>query len=424
MTAVRVRVILGAAVFAYFVSVIQRSTMGVASLSATVRFDTSAAALSSLAAAQLAVYAFMQIPAGIALDRFGARKLIIFGSILTGVGNLLVAFAEFLPMAVLGRMVVGFGDAFVFISMIRLIDGWVVGPKATRYTQLFANLGQLGQLVSAIPFAYLLGFAGWTFSFVLASTLAIIAAAIGVALLRDQPTSLGKFVVLKSMGLQLRENLNDPFTRKAFWVHFTMQSSGSVFILLWGYTFLVEGEKLDRTSASVLLSSFVFIGFIVGPVLSRLCISFPEKRYRLITSVFLLITAAWGIVILTPGVNPTWQLIFLVLAIGAGGPASMIAFDYSRNAIPKYRLGSSNGIINSGGFVATFITMFLIGVALDLIKALGLLGRVSLYSLEAFKLAFPIQIVVMVVGLGMFYREKRKTHQIDTEKLVVLKQIP
>lgn len=415
MTAVRVRVILGAAVFAYFVSVIQRSSMGVASLSATLRFDTSAAALSSLAAAQLAVYAFMQIPAGIALDRFGARKLIVFGSISTGVGNLLVAFAEFLPMAVLGRMIVGFGDAFVFISMIRLIDGWVVGRKATRYTQLFANVGQLGQLVSAVPFAYLLGFVGWTFSFGLASSLALIAAAIGVAFLRDQPTGQGKFLELRSVGLQLRENLSDPFTRKAFWVHFTMQSSGSVFILLWGYTFLVEAEKLDRTSASVLLSSFVFIGFLVGPVLSRLSISFPDKRNRVITSVFILITAAWLVVILTPGINPTWQLIFLVLAIGTGGPASMIAFDYSRKAIPKYRLGSSNGIINSGGFVATFITMFLIGVALDLIKALGLLGKVSLYSLEAFKLAFPIQIVVMVLGLAMFYRERRKSQQIHSE---------
>jgi uncharacterized membrane protein len=44
-----------------------------------------------------------------------------------------------------------------------------------------------------------------------------------------------------------------------------------------------------------------------------------------------------------------------------------------------------------------------------------LLGKVSLYSLEAFKLAFPIQLVVMTVGLAMFYRERRKTQQIDTE---------
>lgn len=424
MAAVRVRVILGIAVFAYFVSVIQRSTMGVATLSATVRFETGAAALSSLAAAQLAVYAFMQIPAGIALDKYGPRKLIIFGSVLTGVGNLLVAFAEHLPLAVVGRMVVGFGDAFVFISMIRLIDDWVVGPKATRYTQVFANLGQLGQLVSAIPFAYLLGVAGWTFSFGLASSLAMIAAAIGVAFLRDQQRSRGGSVGLRDTAMQLRENLSDPFTRKAFWVHFTMQTSGSVFILLWGYTFLVEGEKLDRTSASILLSSFVFIGFFVGPVLSHLCIVFPERRNTVITSVFCLITAAWGIVILTPGPNPTWQLIFLVLAIGAGGPASMIAFDYSRNAIPKYRLGSSNGIINSGGFVATFLTMFLVGVALDFIRKYGLLGNVSLYSLEAFKLAFPIQIAVMSFGLAMFYRERKKTRKLDTGKLVDSKPIP
>lgn len=424
MIAVRVRVILGAAVFAYFVSVIQRSTMGVATLSATIRFDTGAAALSSLAAAQLAVYAFMQIPAGIALDRFGARKLIIFGSVLTGVGNLLVAVAEQLPLAVLGRMIVGFGDAFVFISMIRLIDSWVVGGKATRYTQLFANLGQLGQLVSAIPFAHLLGFAGWTFSFGLAASLALVAAAVGLAFLRDEAAPRREVQGFRRAVLQFRENIRDPFTRKAFWVHFTMQSSGSVFILLWGYTFLVEGERVDKTIASLLISSFVFIGFIVGPILSRLCVTYPPRRNRIITAVFTLITGAWGLVILTPGPNPTWQLIFLVLSIGVGGPASMIAFDYSRSSIPKYRLGSSNGIINSGGFVGTFTTMFLIGVALDYVKDSRILGAGALYSLEAFKLAFGIQVVVLTVGLAMFYRERRQTQQIDTEQLVVLEQIP
>lgn len=398
--------------------------MGVATLSATIRFDTGAAALSSLAAAQLAVYAFMQIPAGVALDRFGARKLIIFGSVLTGVGNLLVAVAEQLPLAVLGRMIVGFGDAFVFISMIRLIDTWVVGGKATRYTQLFANLGQLGQLVSAIPFAHLLGFAGWTFSFSLAASLALVAAALGVAFLRDDAGPRTGVPGFRSAVLQVRENIRDPYTRKAFWVHLTMQSSGSVFILLWGYTFLVDGEGLDRTSASLLISSFVFIGFLVGPILSRFCVTYPLRRNRIITAVFMLITATWGLVILTPGPNPTWQLVLLVLSIGIGGPASMIAFDYSRSSIPKYRLGSSNGIINSGGFVGTFSTMFLIGVALDYVKESRILGDAGLYSLEAFKIAFCIQLGVMTVGLTMFYRERRKTQKIDTEQLVVLKQIP
>ena len=404
--------ILGAAVFAYFVTVVERSSMGIASLAAASRFETGAAALSTLAAAQLAVYAAMQIPAGMALDRFGARALIVFGSIATGLGNFIVAFAPEIPLAVTGRMIVGFGDAFVFISMIRLINGWVVGSKATRYTQLFANLGQLGQVFSAIPFAFLLEVAGWTPAFSLASALAFIAAAIAMAAIRDEPQGTQPSGSWSQVLRQFRENISDPYTRKAFWVHFTLQSSGSVFILLWGYTFLVEAESLSKAFASLLLSSFVLVGFVVGPAISFVCVRFPNNRNRLVAFVFTLIASAWILVSLTPGVNPTWQIVFLVLSVGIGGPASMAAFDYSRTSIPKHRQGSSNGIINSGGFVATFISMYLIGVALDAIDVAGLVPEGKLYSLEAFKLAFPIQLLIMTIGLVMFYRERTLTQRI------------
>jgi MFS family permease len=403
----RVGLILGSAVFAYFVSVIERSSMGVASLAAATRFDTGAAALSSLAAAQLAIYAAMQIPAGMALDRFGARKLIVFGSLLTGIGNLIVALSEQLPLAVFGRMIVGFGDAFVFISMIRLINGWVSGPRATRFTQFFANLGQLGQIFSAIPFAYLLGTAGWAPAFGIAASLAFVAAAMALLAIRDEPAAIRTSGSIVGALRQFHENIADPHTRKAFWVHFTLQSSGSVFILLWGYSFLVQAERVAKELASVLLSSFVLVGFVVGPILSLLCIRFPARRNRLVTAVFGVIASAWLLVLLTPGRNPLWQIVFLVLAVGIGGPASMAAFDYSRTSIPKDRLGSSNGIINSGGFVSTFVCMFLIGAVLDLVKVSGLLGSTDLYSLEAFKLAFPVQLVVMSFGILMFYRERR-----------------
>ena len=401
--------ILGTAVFAYFVTIVERSSMGVASLAATQRFDIGATALSTLAVAQLAIYAAMQIPAGLILDRLGARKLIIFGSLLTGVGNLLVATTSTFSLAIVGRMIVGFGDSFIFISMIRLINGWVQGPRATRYTQLFANFGQLGQIASAFPFAYLLGVAGWSPAFAAISALALIAATCSTLFLKDEPRNDG--LPLKSLRLvtQFKENLRDPFTRKAFWVHFTMQSSGSVFILLWGYPFMVQGEGITKATASLLLSSFVIIGFLVGPLLSHVCVAYPERRNRLVTVMYALILAAWLLVLLTPGQNPLWQIILLVLIIGSGGPASMVAFDYSRTSIPKHRLGSSNGVINSGGFVATFVCMFLVGAVLDIVKANHIVASAELYSLDAFKLAMPVQLVVLSIGLAMFYRERRKT---------------
>jgi MFS family permease len=328
---------------------------------------------------------------------------------MTGLGNLIVAISPVFALAIAGRMVVGFGDAFVFVSMIRLINGWLPGPRATRFTQLFANLGQLGQIASAIPFAYILGVSGWTVAFSIASSLAFLAACLGFLFLSNEPETnesdkAGQLGALQ----QFKVNITDPITQKAFWVHFTMQSSGSMFILLWGYPFMIQGEGLLRPVASSLLASFVFIGFFVGPVFSHLCIKWPQRRHVIVTVLYSLMAGAWLLIFLTPGQNPLWQIVFLVLAIGVGGPASVIAFDYSLVGIPMHRLGSSNGIINSGGFVATFTSMFLVGIALDAIHALSLVGDEPLYSLAGFKLAFPCVLLVITFGLFMFYRARSR----------------
>ncbi len=102
----------------------QRSSLGVATLIASERFDTNAQQLATLAVFQLIVYAGMQIPVGILLDRFGAKILLTVGALIMAVGQIVLAFAPVLSFAVVGRMLVGMGDSFTFISMIAMINGW------------------------------------------------------------------------------------------------------------------------------------------------------------------------------------------------------------------------------------------------------------------------------------------------------------
>ena len=59
-------------VTAYVVAVLQRTSLGVSGLDATRRFDASASALASFAVLQLLVYAALQVPVGLLLDRFGS----------------------------------------------------------------------------------------------------------------------------------------------------------------------------------------------------------------------------------------------------------------------------------------------------------------------------------------------------------------
>ncbi|MDN5756529.1 MAG: MFS transporter, partial [Micrococcaceae bacterium] len=169
------------------VAVTQRTSFGVAGLEATTRFDASASILGMFSVVQLVVYAGLQIPVGMLIDKFGSRRLIIFGAVLMGVGQMLLALATSVPAGLVGRFFVGAGDAMTFVSVIRLISAWFPGYRVPMLTQFTGMVGQLGQLLSLVPFVALLHWAGWTTSFLSLAALCVLAFVLSLAVVRDQP---------------------------------------------------------------------------------------------------------------------------------------------------------------------------------------------------------------------------------------------
>ncbi len=144
---------------AYIVAVLDRTTLGVSGLDAADRFSASPSLLSTFVVLQVIVYAGAQVPAGLLLDRFGSKALILAGAALMASGQLVLAFTESMPTAVAARAVVGLGDALTFISVLRLVPHWFTPRQVPLVTQLTGICGQLGQVLSAVPFlAVLVGF--------------------------------------------------------------------------------------------------------------------------------------------------------------------------------------------------------------------------------------------------------------------------
>jgi sugar phosphate permease len=105
----------------YVLAVFHRSSLGVAGLIAADRFGIGATALSTFTVLQLLVYAGMQVPVGVMLDRFGSRAMLLTGLALMTAAQLVFAFATSFPVAVGARAVLGAGDAMIFVSVIRLV---------------------------------------------------------------------------------------------------------------------------------------------------------------------------------------------------------------------------------------------------------------------------------------------------------------
>lgn len=408
--------IFGVGVFAYLIAVTQRTTIGVAGVAAADRFHSSASVLATLAVLQLAVYAAMQVPVGVLIDRVGSRLMMLVGTFLMIFGQVAVAVAPVIGLAIAGRVLVGAGDAFIFISLIRLVNSWFRGPIVPQLSQWIGNIGQLGQVLSAVPFVLILREAGWTVAFLSAASLSVVALFGIVIFIRDRPRGAIEGSRPSSWGdsiRQLRISLQRPGTQLGFWSHFVTQSSGTVFSLLWGVPFMVFGLGYSSTMAAGFLTIIVGAGLVCGPILGLLTARFPLRRSNLVLGIVALIGLTWAVVLLWPGTPPVWMIVILMIVLGAGGPGSLIGFDFARTFNPLHSLGSANGIVNVGGFLASFVMMYLIGVSLDIQHTIHLAAGVQtgLYDLTDFRWALAIQYVIIGTGVGFLIRARRRTRR-------------
>ena len=421
MRSSRALLVWGAGIAAYLVAVTQRTTFGVAGLEATERFGTTASQLSVFTVVQLLVYAGLQIPVGVLVDRWGPRVLIVAGAVLMTVGQAQLAFADSIGAGIVGRLLVGAGDATTFISVLRLLPAWFEPRRIPVLTQWTGIIGQLGQIVSVVPFVALLAGFGWQTAFLSAAALSALAAILALTIIRDSPIAEieRSAPTLRQTGVSLAEAWKQPGTRLGLWSHFTIQFPGTVFVLMWGYPYLVRGEKVSDAAAAALMSLFVAVGIVCGPLLGRYVSRHPLRRSTMVLAIAALMTGAWLLVLLHPGPAPLHLLIILVVALAIGGPGSMIAFDFARTFNPAKRIGTATGIVNIGGFTASLLSMLLIGVVLDMLLAQGF-SRGDLYALPSFRLAMAVQLVFLVGGIiAVLIVRRRVRRRMAAEGVVV-----
>jgi MFS family permease len=399
----------GAAVFAYLVSVTQRTSFGVAGLEATERYDAGASILATFSVVQLVVYAGMQIPVGALVDRWGSRLMIGLGAVLMTAGQLVLAFSHEVAIGFLGRILVGAGDAMTFVSVMRLLPTWFPPRLNPIMSQLTASVGQLGQLVSLVPFAALLGLSGWTRAFLGLAALSFLACAVATLCVRNRPATEARerrepLPFFRS----IREAWAHPGTRLGFWTHWSCAFATNVFLLSWGYPFLVSAQGLSPDTAAVIMALFVVVAIVFGPVVGTAVARFPLRRSNLVMLVVGAAIVAWAVVLLWPGRAPVWLLVVLALCVAAGGPTSMVAFDYTRTENPPHLAGAATGLANVGSFTGGLIAIWAIGVCLDLAKSIS--GpNAELYSLTGFRLAFLVLFVIYAVGITGFLVERKRT---------------
>ncbi len=161
-------------VISYMMAFFHRMAPGVVAADLMQAFQTSGAALGSLAAMYYYVYTAMQIPAGVLADTLGPRVSAGAGSVVAGVGSILFGMADDFTAASVGRLLVGLGVSVVFVGLMRSNTVWFSERRYGLVSGLTLFLGNLGSILAAGPLAALLGFYSWRAVFVAAGLISLV----------------------------------------------------------------------------------------------------------------------------------------------------------------------------------------------------------------------------------------------------------
>ncbi|WP_042370222.1 MFS transporter [Streptacidiphilus neutrinimicus] len=412
----------GIGVTVYVLAVIHRTSLGVAGVDAAARFGINASALSTFSILQVLVYAGMQIPVGLLVDRHGPRRILSAGLVLLTAGQLGFALATSFTPALLARGVLGCGDAMTFVSVLRIGSRWFPIFRNPFIAQLTGLVGTVGNLVSTLVLSQVLHSAGWTATFGTTALLGFGVLALVVLVLRETPDSAPREPLLvrrsarvpdsppPAPGFSLRDQIHaswrEPGTRLGMWVHFTTAFPASSFLLLWGMPFLMSGQHLSRALSGALLSLVIVAGMGFAVLFGQLMSRRPGWRTPTVFAVVLTTGAAWAAVLTWPqaGHVPMWLLVVLAVVMGSNGPASLIGLDYARPVNPPERVGTASGIVNMGGFVAAVLALFLIGLVLDLNTP----GGGTHYTANGFRAAFAMLYLPMALGILQILRLRKR----------------
>jgi sugar phosphate permease len=357
----------GVAVSFYLVAVFHRMALGVAGLAAEHHLHVDHAALANFTALQYFVYLTMQLPAGLAADRIGPRRTLAAGLACMALGELVFALAHGLGLGLVGRGLVGMGDALTLLNVLRLTHSWFPPRMGSLLAALTGAVGAVGQLMGTVPLEWALHHVGWTATFAGSSALTVLLLGAAFAVIRDRPPGAAAPAPAEHQPVlaTLRATWRRPGTRHGFWVHLALFCPFHTIGALWGVPFLVEGQHLGTATAATYLLVLTATFAATGPVIGALAGRGLRAQNRVVLALNAMIVAVWSVILLWPGGEiPRPVLLAGFVACGLAASGGMVAFDIGRRENPPLAAGSATALVNCGGFLAGVVCLEVVGMAL------------------------------------------------------------
>lgn len=382
-------------------------------------FETTGAELGMLHAAFFYIYAGLQLPAGILVDRAGSRRVAAAGLCVMSAGVFVFALAPTYAVGFAGRALLGLGGSVLYTATLRFLANWYRPDEFATMTGWSVAASGLGGVLATTPLAIAVDAADWRMVLVVIGFGSLALAVVTFRTVRDQPNDAGfqpldgvkpasstaDFdTVVANTKRVLREGetwLMGTMLFLVFGVNFTVLG-------LWGVPYIADLYEVSVQTAS----TFVFagnVGFLLGsPAMGTLSDRLGH-RTLLIFGSCVVFTVAYSLIffLVTPPLLVAGGLFFVALFVMGG---TVISFTVAKERHDAAASATATGAINSMGYFGAAVFPAVMGLVLDAYWTGETVGGARVYTAAGYRVAFGIATVSgIVAAICALFLHRRET---------------
>ena len=355
--------------------------------------------LGFLTSAFFFAFALVQLPVGIALDRYGPRKVQLALMLLAALGALLFARGQTFVQLVLARAILGCGLGGCFMSAVKAISTWIAPGKLPSVHGYLIAIGGLGAASSTMPVRMALEHTDWRGLFLL---LGLLIAASGAAIWLLAPPSGKPAGARPPVLASLREVVRTP----------TFRTTTSLVLIPHAVFFGIQGLWIGRWLSDVArfpddaVAYLLYMGMaavIFGAIAVGMITEWAGRRGMAPLDVagcgvalFVLVQAAF-----VAGYAPSFQLLSVLFTLV--GTITGIEYAIVAQSMPRELTGRAATCLN----LLIFVGAFLVQAGFGLLVGCWTPDAAGHYPAQAYRVAFGALVLLQLPGLLAHLRRRR-----------------
>ena len=377
----------------YFLSYVYRSTNAILAPYLNTDLGINAEQLGLITSVYFLTFALFQLPLGILLDKFGARKVQSVLFIIASLGAIFFALGETVFELTIGRGLIGLGVSGALMGAFKAMSIWFPKERLSLLVSIFLAIGGLGAITASSPLEAALQLIDWRTIYFILSVITFI---VGILI----------FYIVPEKEITKDNLIQEPVIRvlKIIYTNYHFLRAGPLAGLVGGTTMAIQGlwagpwlsdvgkfSQSEIANILFLFTVFMTIGIVLMGILSDFL-----RRHNIPTisvMIAMILVLIIPTTIITIGIFPKaiWPWILFSLT----SFCATLAYSGLNDYFPLHYAGRVSTAVNLITFMVAFIAQYAIGAIMQMIEP----GKLKGYSLFSYQVSFGIFLFLIILFL-------------------------